>query len=268
LEGVEKGHTIAMDGLNHQLQKSLAENATLEQRLKDQKNQGQKKDKEIADLHKAAAYFEKRKEGYNDLLHHFQDNLLRTTSCNIVFFNFRYAIIDAFSFFRYTDALGQDGMETAEVLRAATDAAKKELDGLLNAGRQACRSLQIAGSSDLSAIVLTQKLLMVPGLVTDWRLSSARGGSRTTLTLAKAHYPKLDLDLITSGIPEAGEGGKLVDEAVIRESVLGYDQLCALGMQLNVYYEAYNLPASPSQASASASAAGEDGGDEVSSKTS
>jgi hypothetical protein len=85
--------------------------------------------------------------------------------------------------------------------------------------------------------------------------------------LAKAHYPELDLDLITSGIPESGEDGAPVDEAAIRHSVLGYDQLCALGTQLNVYYEAYVLPGSPSQASASVSAAtaGADGGDEVSS---
>jgi hypothetical protein len=41
----------------------------------------------------------------------------------------------------------------------------------------------------------------------------------------------------------------------------------ALGTQLNVYYEAYDLPGSPSQASASVSVAtaGADGGDEVSS---
>jgi hypothetical protein len=105
----------------------------------------------------------------------------------------------------------------------ATDAAKKELDGLLNAGRQACGSLQIAGSSGLSAIGLTKKLLLVLGLVADWKQSSAWGGARTTLTLAKAHYPELDLDLITSGIPESGEDGAPVDEAAIRQSVLGYD---------------------------------------------
>jgi hypothetical protein len=149
----------------------------------------------------------------------------------------------------------------------ATDAAKKELDGLRNAGRQACGSLQIAGSAGLSAIGLTKKLLLVPGLVADWKQSSAQGGARTALTLAKAHYPELDLDLITSGIPESGEDGAPVDEATIRQSVLGYDQLCALGTQLNVYYEAYDLPGSPSQASASISAAtaSADGGDEVSS---
>jgi hypothetical protein len=47
--------------------------------------------------------------------------------------------------------------------------------------------------------------------------------------LAKAHYPELDLDLITSVIPESGEDRAPVDEAAIRQSVLGYDQLCALG---------------------------------------
>jgi hypothetical protein len=85
--------------------------------------------------------------------------------------------------------------------------------------------------------------------------------------LAKAHYPKLDLDLITSGIPESGEDKAPVDEAAIWQSVLGYDQLCALGIQLKVYYEAYDLPGSPSQASVSVSAAAEgaDGGDDITS---
>jgi hypothetical protein len=149
----------------------------------------------------------------------------------------------------------------------ATDAVKKELDDLLNAGRQACGSLQIAGSAGLSAIGLTKMLLLVPRLVADWKQLSARGGARTSLTLAKAHYPELDLDLATSSIPESGKDGAPVDETTIRQSVLGYDQLCALGTQLNVYYEAYDLPGSPSQALASVSVAtaGADGGDEVSS---
>jgi hypothetical protein len=49
--------------------------------------------------------------------------------------------------------------------------------------------------------------------------------------------------------------------------MLGYDQLCALGTQLNVYYEAYDLPGSPSQALASVSVAAEgaDGGDDTTS---
>jgi hypothetical protein len=85
--------------------------------------------------------------------------------------------------------------------------------------------------------------------------------------LAKAHYPELDLDLITSGILESNEDGTPVDKAAIQQSMLGYDQLCALGTQLNVYYEAYDLPGSPSHASASVSAAadGADGSGEATS---
>jgi hypothetical protein len=156
---VKKGHAIAMDGLQQQLQKSLAANTLLEEQLKDQERQNLKKDKEIEDLRKATADFDKLREGFNELLHHFQDTLLGTTSSyNVKFFNFRYAV-----------ALGQGEADTAEGLRMATDAARKELDGLLNAGRQACGSLQIAGSSNLSAIALTQKLLLVPGLMADWK---------------------------------------------------------------------------------------------------
>jgi hypothetical protein len=123
----------------------------------------------------------------------------------------------------YTATPEQGEVDSATGLRIAIDAAKNELDGLLNAGHQACGSLQIAGSSDLSAIGLTKKLLLVPGLVADWKQSSAWGGARSALTLAKDNYPKLDLDLITSGIPESSADRALVDEAAIQQSVLGYD---------------------------------------------
>jgi hypothetical protein len=149
-------------------------------------------------------------------------------------------------FLLYSNAGAGGGVDSATGPQIATDAVKKELDGLLNTGRQACGSLQIAGSSDLSAIGLTKKLLLVPRLVADWKQSPAQGGARTGLTLANAHYPELDLDLITFGIPESSKDGTTVDEAAIRQSVLGYDQLCALGTLLNIYYEAYDLPGSPS----------------------
>jgi hypothetical protein len=104
---VEKGHAVAMDGLQQQLQKSLAANTSLEEQLKDQKCQNLKKDKEIEDLCKAAADFEKWREGLNELLHYFQDNLLGTiSSYNVKVFNFCYAVHDASSFFRHAVALG------------------------------------------------------------------------------------------------------------------------------------------------------------------
>jgi hypothetical protein len=60
-----------MEGLQQQLQKSLAANTVLEEQLKDQECQSLKKDKEIEDLRKATAEFEKWREVFNELLHHF-----------------------------------------------------------------------------------------------------------------------------------------------------------------------------------------------------
>jgi hypothetical protein len=79
----------------------------------------------------------------------------------------------------------------------------------------------------------------------------------------KAHYPELSLDLVTSGIPESDDDRMPMDKAAIRQSVLGYDQLCAMGTQLDIYYKAYALPESPSHSSASISRAADaaNGGD-------
>jgi hypothetical protein len=49
----------------------LAANTLLEEQLKDQERQNLKKDKEIEDLLKAAAEFEKRCDGFNEVLNHF-----------------------------------------------------------------------------------------------------------------------------------------------------------------------------------------------------
>jgi hypothetical protein len=65
-----------MEGLQEQLQKSLASNTLLEEQLKDQERQNLKKDKEIEDLRKATAEFEKRRDGFNEVLNHFQETLL------------------------------------------------------------------------------------------------------------------------------------------------------------------------------------------------
>jgi hypothetical protein len=65
-----------MEGLLKQLQKSLASNTLLEEQLKDQERQNLQKQKEVEDLRKAAAEFEKRRDGFNEVLDHFQKTLL------------------------------------------------------------------------------------------------------------------------------------------------------------------------------------------------
>jgi hypothetical protein len=68
-------------------------------------------------------------------------------------------------FFRYAAPFDQEEVDTASGLRIATDTVEKELDSLFDIGRGACASLQIAGSSTLSAIGLSEKLKLVPRLV-------------------------------------------------------------------------------------------------------
>jgi hypothetical protein len=125
---------------------------------------------------------------------------------------------------------------------------KKELDVLFDAGRGACASLRIAKSSELLTVELVVKLKLVPDLVEDWKMLAARGGARTALTLAKAHYSDLSLDLVTSGIPNVNEDGTLVDEPAIRQSMLRDNHMCSFGTRMNVYYERHLLPDSPSGA--------------------
>jgi hypothetical protein len=73
---VKKGHAIAMEGLNSQLQKSLAENTRLEEQLKDQERLNRQKQKEVDDLRQAAIDFENQWKGFNEVLDHFQKTLL------------------------------------------------------------------------------------------------------------------------------------------------------------------------------------------------
>jgi septal ring factor EnvC (AmiA/AmiB activator) len=76
LKGVTKGHTIAMEELQAQLQKYLTENTHLEEQLKDQERQNYQKQKEVDDLCQAAVDFEDQYRGFNEVLYHFQKTLL------------------------------------------------------------------------------------------------------------------------------------------------------------------------------------------------
>jgi hypothetical protein len=65
-----------MEGLHQQLQKSLASNTLLEEKLKDQERQNCQKQKEVEDLRKPVVEFAKRQDGFNEVLDHFQKTLL------------------------------------------------------------------------------------------------------------------------------------------------------------------------------------------------
>jgi hypothetical protein len=76
LEGLRKRHKIAMEELNTQLQKSLAENTHLEEQLKDQQRINLEKQKEVDDLCQATIENEAQRKGFNKVLDHFRKTLL------------------------------------------------------------------------------------------------------------------------------------------------------------------------------------------------
>jgi hypothetical protein len=71
LEGVKRGHTIVMEELNTQLRKSLAENSSLKEQLKDQLRIGLQKQKEVDDLRQAVIESENQRKGFDEVLVHF-----------------------------------------------------------------------------------------------------------------------------------------------------------------------------------------------------
>ncbi|XP_051209519.1 uncharacterized protein [Lolium perenne] len=68
---------------------------------------------------------------------------------------------------------------------------------------------------------LARKMEFVPGLIEDWKKSSARGAARMALTLMKDHMPGADVDYVTSGIPNEVDGVP-VDEKAAKQTVLGF----------------------------------------------
>jgi hypothetical protein len=67
--------------------------------------------------------------------------------------------------------------------------------------------VKIVRAVELSAVEVGTKMVLVLKLVEYWKMSSARGGARAALSLAKAHYPELDLDIITSEFPKQNKDG-------------------------------------------------------------
>jgi hypothetical protein len=65
------GHTIAMEGLQMQLEKSLTENTLLKEQLKDQERQNHQKQTEVDNLRQATIDFEDQRRGFNEVLNHF-----------------------------------------------------------------------------------------------------------------------------------------------------------------------------------------------------
>ena len=67
--------------------------------------------------------------------------------------------------------------------------------------------------------------------------SSARRSARLAFALCLAQYPDMDLDTVTSGMPEDA------DDLALLEACQGFDQRLANCVTHSAYYDIYDLPA-------------------------
>lgn len=70
--------------------------------------------------------------------------------------------------------------------------------------------------------MLREKLALAPGLVSVWKLSSARHGARLALAMVMSHHPEADIRGITKGLAEHDDNGEKLNHTAIWESVAGY----------------------------------------------
>jgi hypothetical protein len=212
LEGDRQIHAIVLEEVRAQLRDSIPENSRLAQTLNDKHRATMMdKKKELDGARKSAELANKQLEACRSVIQDLHSSLLgkcfQISVCLLIF------------------QLGNvELMHLVHCRHAAPLAWKSPLIPMsfvvpltpLESGHAACASVEIARASELSARETGTKLELVPELVEDWKISSARGGARTALALAKAHYSELDLDIITSKFPKKNENATPVDGAAIR----------------------------------------------------
>ena len=133
---------------------------------------------------------------------------------------FCFKKIDCFP--QYTDHLGYDEIERdqhdrRDVYSLAGDVVQELVEGC----RKTCKYLGLKRSKNCSATKLAQKMKLATTFIQDKQGSSARGAARISLAVCLAQHLDLDLDLVTSGLPEG------CDEDAVLHACHGFDNRMA-----------------------------------------
>jgi len=118
--------------------------------------------------------------------------------------------------------------------------------------------LDLKDGDTCSTEELATKMFQVPKFITSWQASSAISAARQTLFMALAHTPDMDLNAISSGVPEGA------DAQTIKAAVLGYDTRIANLVNHESWYRPHTLAEDASSRSSSDNP-GDDGSDAESS---
>ena len=96
------------------------------------------------------------------------------------------------------------------------------------AGRDTLVKLRMHDAETMTPEKISEMLHFAPGLIDDWKLSSARGGARVAMTLVMAHYGDfISLKDMVSGMPAEDAEGNPISEEECKVAALGYESAVA-----------------------------------------
>lgn len=99
-----------------------------------------------------------------------------------------------------------DGVPRTE----AYDVAGKSITDLMGSCWKVAKKLSLKRAGTKVADKMSDLMSLVPELIRDWQESSARGSAGHALAMCKAHYPKMDLMEVSTGIPKGTKVKQLI----------------------------------------------------------
>ncbi|KAK1666242.1 hypothetical protein QYE76_054401 [Lolium multiflorum] len=108
---------------------------------------------------------------------------------------------------------------------------------LISACWEICHNLSIKKSRTCEVRKLIKRMDILPELVVDLQASSARSVAAMSLAMCLAHNPDLDLDRVTTGVPQNADVSALLD------AVSGYNTRIARRICHDEFYDKVVLPA-------------------------
>lgn len=122
------------------------------------------------------------------------------------------------------------------------------LKKLVLPGRDTLTKLRTHDTETMTPEKISEMLHYAPGLIDDWKLSSARGGARVAMMLAMAHYGDfISLKDMVASMPAKDTEGNPISEQGCKEATFGYDSIMANLVTLNKWYKEYPVPSSPQE---------------------
>src|SRR4051812_10548254 len=109
------------------------------------------------------------------------------------------------------------------------------MQNLIQSCRKACADIGIEGCEENRVVELTRCVDDIHSFVVDKQESSARGASRTALALIHAHFPEVNLELCTAGVPPN------CDTSAVMAEVRGLDNRVVQMIDHNAFYDEEEL---------------------------